>query len=275
MKSRARAAKDSTKRAARRTQRSAPFRILTRMGFAVNGLIHVLIGVIAVQVALGGASDKADHSGALEQMAAAPGGVFLLWVVTVGLAALGASAILEAFTTPALDTGERTAAILKNLGKGVVYFALASTALTFARGGSTDSEQSSRKASSDLLSLPGGVVIATLIGASVVAIGLYFIVKGVRRTFTEDVAVPQGSLGTAITIFGVAGYLAKGIALGVVGVLFVVAAFAVDPKKAAGIDGALKSLVGFPFGGALLIIVGAGLVAYGLYSFLRARYAKI
>lgn len=132
--------------------------MLTRVGFAVDGLIHILIGAIASQVSLGASNDKADHSGALGQLAAVPRGVILLWVGAVGLAALGASAILEAFTSPALDRSKRIAATAKNLGKGMVYFALAGTALTFARGGSADSEQSSRQASSDLLSLPGGVL---------------------------------------------------------------------------------------------------------------------
>lgn len=99
--------------------------------------------------------------------------------------------------------------------------------------------------------------------------------KGVRRGFTEDVVVPSGSVGSAIVVSCVAGYVAKGVALSIVGILFIVAAIAVDPEKAAGIDGPLKFLVGLPFGGVLLFAIGAGLVAYGIYSFLRARFAKI
>lgn len=274
MKSRARAAKVAAGKAVR-SRNSRPFRSLIRTGFAVNGIIHVVIGAIAVQVATGGASGSADHSGALGQLAAAPGGAIVLWVVTVGLAALGASSMLEVFVVPKEDKSARVAAIAKHLGKGVVYLALAGTALTFARGGSTNSEQSSKQASADLLSLPGGAVIATLVGVGVVAVAVYFVVKGVRQSFTDDIVLPTGSIGTATRILGIVGYSAKGISLGAVGILFTVAAFTVDPNKAAGIDGALKTLVGLPFGMAILIAIGAGLVAYGIYSCLRARFARV
>ena len=71
------------------------------------------------------------------------------------------------------------------------------------------------------------------------------------------------------------GYVAKGVAIAVVGVLFVVAAVTHDPEKAGGLDAALKSLAALPFGQVILWIVGAGLVVYGVYCFARARYARL
>ena len=78
-----------------------------------------------------------------------------------------------------------------------------------------------------------------------------------------------------IVTFGMVGYIAKGIAVGVVGVLFVVAALTHDPEKASGLDGALKSLADLPFGTFILWLVGAGLIIYGVYCFARARYARM
>jgi hypothetical protein len=75
--------------------------------------------------------------------------------------------------------------------------------------------------------------------------------------------------------FGVVGYVAKGIAVAVTGVLFVVAAFTRDPEAAGGLDAGLHALVELPFGPVILWIVGAGLVIYGLFCFARARYAKM
>jgi hypothetical protein len=69
--------------------------------------------------------------------------------------------------------------------------------------------------------------------------------------------------------------VAKGIALFVVGVLFVVAAVTADPEKASGLDGALKSLIDLPFGKVILVAVGVGLIAYGLFCGARARWARL
>ncbi len=87
--------------------------------------------------------------------------------------------------------------------------------------------------------------------------------------------MPAGSLGRGITALGVAGYIAKGVALVAVGVLFIVGAVTADPSRATGLDGALQALAGLPAGVAVLAITGLGLVAYGLYCGARARYAKL
>jgi hypothetical protein len=75
--------------------------------------------------------------------------------------------------------------------------------------------------------------------------------------------------------FGVVGYIAKGIAIGVTGILFIVAAFTHDAATAGGLDAALHSLAVLPFGPIILWIVGLGLILYGLFCFARARYAKM
>jgi hypothetical protein len=69
--------------------------------------------------------------------------------------------------------------------------------------------------------------------------------------------------------------VAKGIALGAVGVLFVVAAATVNPEGADGLDGALRALASLPLGVVILVLVGAGFIAYGVYSFVRARFAHM
>ena len=66
-----------------------------------------------------------------------------------------------------------------------------------------------------------------------------------------------------------------GEALALVGGLFVSAALTADPTKAKGLDGALRSLLALPLGRVLLILVAVGLAAYGIYSFARARYARV
>jgi hypothetical protein len=80
---------------------------------------------------------------------------------------------------------------------------------------------------------------------------------------------------TAVTVLGVVGYVAKGLALVAVGVLFAVAAVTFDPSKAKGLDGALKALAHLPFGTVILVAVGIGVIAYGVYLGARARLARL
>ncbi|HHT12827.1 MAG TPA: DUF1206 domain-containing protein, partial [Propionibacterium sp.] len=88
--------------------------------------------------------------------------------------------------------------------------------------------------------------------------------------FMEHVDV-TGKTRRTFGMLGTAGYVAKGVAIGVVGVLFVVAVVTRNPEEAGGLDGALKKLVELPFGVAILLLVAAGLIMYGIFCFARAR----
>ncbi|MEO6533569.1 MAG: DUF1206 domain-containing protein [Pseudolysinimonas sp.] len=265
----------TVKQVARSTANSPALRFLARVGFAVNGLLHALIGFIAIGVALGAGSGEADQSGALSALAATPGGMFLLWVVVVGLAALGLWLILGSFATTRGGAPKRGLRIVSEIGKGLVYLALAVTAFTFARGGSTNSAQASVQISASLLSTPGGVFVVAVIGLLIIGIGGYFIFKGATRRFTRDLNLPRGQAGSATKALGVFGYVAKGVVLVVVGILFLVAAATTNPGQSSGLDGGLKALVGLPFGPVILIVIAIGLIAYAIYSFVRARYARL
>jgi hypothetical protein len=254
---------------------SPAVRALARSGFAASGLMHILIGLLAIGVAVGAGGGESDQSGALKQIAQTPGGVVLLWIMVAGLGVLGAWLIAGAFLISADDPKKKWSRRIAEIGKGVVYLALAGTAFTFARGGSSSSASSTRTLSATILSAPGGAILLTVIGLAVVGGGVYFVVIGARRRFEKDITMPSGTTGKVVARIGTAGYIAKGIVLAIVGILFVVAAFTSDARKASGVDGALKSLVSLPFGVVLLVLVGIGLIAYGLYCFARARYARL
>jgi uncharacterized membrane protein YidH (DUF202 family) len=263
-----------TKSAARKTRNSRPVRLLARLGYVVSGLLHILIGVIAIEIATSGGGGEADQSGALSQLAATPGGVFILWVVVVGFAALGLWLVVSAFLPPPGEK-KRVGHFISAIAKGIVYLVLAATAFAFARGGSTSSASSTGTASQDILTSPGGVVVIALIGAVIIVVGIYLLVKGLSKRFTKDLNVPRGASGKATVALGIFGYVAKGIVLGTVGVLFLVAAATGNAAKANGLDGALKTLATLPYGPIILVLVGVGLIAYGLYSFVRARFARL
>ncbi|RFA12225.1 hypothetical protein B7R22_17515 [Subtercola boreus] len=262
--------------AARQAENSPVFRVLARLGYAVNGLLHVLIGIIGLTVALGsGGGESADQTGALGQLATNPAGRALLWVIVVGLFALGLWQVVAGFQVSNSDPKKAWGKRASEFGKAVAYFAVGATALTFALGGSKSSSDSSQSASATALATPGGVVAIVVVGLVVAGIGVFFVFRGVTRRFTKDLSLPSGAVGTAVVVVGAVGYIAKGIALAMVGVLFVVAAVTFDPAKATGMDGALKALAALPFGTVILIAVGVGLIAYGAYLAARARWGKL
>ena len=262
--------------AARSAGNNRHLKTLARVGYAVNGLLHGLIGAIAIGLAIGSGGQSADQSGALDQVAKSPGGIFVIWTIVIGLLALGLFQVLQAFLVPNNESSKKVwASRLKEAGKGVAYLFVAGTALTVALQGSASSSESTSSASATVLSLPGGPVLLMLAGLAVLAIGGYFVYKGAAKKFTEDLTVPAGTIGTATVALGVAGYVAKGIAVGVVGILVIVAGFTVDPSESTGLDGALRSLAALPFGAVILVLVGVGLIAYGVYCLFRARFAKL
>ena len=256
-------------------ENSTTLRSLARLGYAVNGLLHVLIGVIAITVAVGSGGGEADQSGALGQLASNPAGVVLLWVITIGLFALGLWQVIATVRVKKNDAAKTWGKRLSEFSKAVAYVVVGVTALTFALGGSKSSSGSSQSASASVLAAPGGVFALVAVGLVIFGIGIFFVVRGISRRFTQDLVLPGGGIGRTVVVLGAVGYIAKGIALAVVGGLFVVAAVTFDPSKASGLDGALKSLASLPFGAVILLVVGIGLIAYGAYLGARARWGTL
>ncbi|MFE5673271.1 DUF1206 domain-containing protein [Agromyces sp. NPDC056523] len=265
----------SGKTAASAAENSTIFRTLARIGYVVLGIVHIVIGAIAISVAQG-AGGEADQGGAMQQVASWPFGGLLLWVIAIGLFALGLWQVVQAFLERNPDTKKKWGYRVKYVGTAVAYFAIAVTALVYALGGRQDSSQSSQTLTAQLLATPGGVFLLVLVGLVILGVGIAFVYRGIKRSFEKHLDLPGNPAARkGIVTFGVVGYIAKGIAIGVVGVLFVLAALTHDPEKAGGVDAALKSLAELPFGTFILWLVGAGLIIYGVFCFARARYARM
>jgi Domain of Unknown Function (DUF1206) len=74
---------------------------------------------------------------------------------------------------------------------------------------------------------------------------------------------------------GQVGNVAKGVSIGLIGILLGVAAVRHNPDEATGLDAALKGLAAQPYGPYLLIAVAVGIVAYGVFCFFDARYHRV
>lgn len=265
--------------AARRAQDSPAVRALARTGYGASGVLHLLVGWLAVQLTLGRSSGQADESGAFRTLAQMPGGTVILWAVAVGFAALALWQLTTA-VVGAPRVRSQGAARAKSVAKAVLYGVLAVSATRYAQGSGGSSGGSSGGTEESLtaraLALPGGPLLVGAVGLVIVGVGVYHVAKGARKTFLRDLSGTGGrTVGRAVTRLGQTGYVAKGVALGVVGGLVVAAAVTTDPERAGGLDEALHTLRDQPFGVVLLLVVGLGLAAYGAYSFARARYARL
>ncbi|WP_277207823.1 DUF1206 domain-containing protein [Isoptericola croceus] len=262
--------------AAHRAQHSSGLRALARAGYAASGVVHLLIGWLAVRLAFGSSSGSADESGAFRELASTTGGTLILWAVTVGLAALALWQLAVAVVgDPGADDAKAAGARVKAAGKGVLYGVLAGTAARYATGaGGGGGEQESLTAT--LLQAPAGRWLVVGVGLAIVGVGVFHVVKGWRKTFLHDLhGSGGGTVAAAVERLGQVGYVAKGVALAVLGGLFVAAGVTHDADKAGGLDDALRTIREQPFGTALLVVTGVGIAAYGVYSFARARYARL
>ncbi len=203
----------------------------------------------------------------------------LLWVLAVGLVALAAWQAAEVlrWRSRLSSTGDaRKKAlekVVKSVAKAVLYAVLAVLAVRTATSGGGGGGQ---QQAAGVFGWPAGRWLVALVGLVVIGVGVYLVHKGVSKRFLEEVDLGSASPQTTrlVTRLGQAGFPAKGVALGVVGGLLVYAAVTFDPARATGLDGALRTILGAPFGRVLLTLVAVGIAAFGAYCFVRARYPE-
>lgn len=250
--------------------------VLARAGFAVMALLHIIIGAIAIELAFG-AQGQAEPTGAIEQLAATPWGPAVMWAGLLGCAGLSLWQLSEAtLRARHLPRGERLGKLISSGFLSIAYGSLGFTFASFAAGVRSDSGDSTRDFSESVMNRPLGAPLLIALGLTVIGIGVYFIVKGFGKKFKEELHRFEGTRrGKLISALGVAGHAAKGAALILAGLLFVVAAATNNPGSSTGLDGSLKALRDQALGPYLLLAIGAGFVAYGVFALVRARFGRM
>ena len=272
----ARSAKDSAEQAGDRAVNSRPFRILVTVGLITYGIVHILVGWIALQIAwgLGGGSGEASQQGALAELAQQPVGVVILWLTVLGLFAMTAWQAAEA-AWGHRDRPEGFKRIRKRLasvGRALTYAAIALAAISALRGASQSGDQKQEGWTARLLGMPFGRILVALVGVVIIVLAVRQVIKGVKRKFNEDLS---GGVSAGVQRLGQIGYISKGVAMVVIGGLFGWAALTYDASKAGGLDDALRTINSAPLGSVLLTVVALGLVCFGVFCFFWARHPKI
>ena len=250
------------------------------MGLVARGVLYALVGVLALKVALLGRGETPDRDTALRAIADEPFGRFLLGAIAFGLAGYALWQLARALLGGNLEGGDDDG-VFKRIGyaaRGVFYGALfVSTTMIVMGADEGGDRQKEDKATAYVLDLPGGPYLVAGAGLGFVAAGLFNFYRGLTRKFREKLKLVKMSKAEdrAYTVIGVVGFVARGVVFSLIGIFLLRAAYQYDPKEAVGIDGALAELAQASYGPFLLGLTAAGLFAFGLYSFVEARYREV
>jgi Domain of Unknown Function (DUF1206) len=256
-----------------RAERSDTLDVIARVGLVAYGVVHLLLGWLAVQLAFGHSEKNASTTGAMHELAQQPFGIGLVWAIAVGMFLLVLWRLVEAvFGHRDAEGGERLRKRLMSAAKAVLYGAIGLSALKVAMG--SGSSGGSQGMTAKVMGWPAGPWLVGAAGLVIIGYGVALVVRGWTEKFAENLESSSlvGTSGAAYIVLGKVGYVAKGVAIGAVGGLFVLAGIDHDSSKSGGLDQALQRVLQAPGGPVVLVVIGAGFVCYGLFCFARSRH---
>lgn len=249
---------------------------LARAGLVARGVVYLIIGVLALKLALDEGGKATNQQGALKTIADQSFGKLLLIAMALGLAGYALWRLLRAAVGHGAEQedsgGDRVAA----LASGIAYAVLCFTAIKILTGRSTGSG-TPKEATGGVLDWSGGPVLVAIAGLVLIGVAAYQAYKGLKKKFLEDAKTSEMSPGVekGYTWLGVFGHVARAVVFALIGYGLIKAAIDYDPDKAVGLDGALRELARASYGPVLLAIVAAGLIGFAAYSIADARYRKV
>lgn len=253
---------------------------LARIGLAAIGVVYILVGGLAFRLAMGqGTSGNTpDQQTALQQIQTAPLGRLILGLIALGLFGYMLWRLAAAFAD-ADNEGSEPKGLARRIGhalNGLVYgaFGVQAGLLTLGRSSAASGQQ---EWTARLMSMPFGRWLVGLVGLAVIGVGLYHFYGAWKRKYREDLS--YGKMSSVerrwIDPLSVAGLVAQGIVLSLIGIFIINAAYTFNPQEARGLSGALSEIAGQQYGPWLLGIVALGLIAYGIFKLALARYHRV
>ncbi|WP_437579567.1 DUF1206 domain-containing protein [Sorangium sp. So ce887] len=254
-------------------------RTLARFGFAAKGLVYVLIGALSLQAAFSGGGRAAGEHEAVGVLGEQPFGQALLIVVGIGLLGYALWREVLALKDPG-HVGHDAKGTAERVGwavSGVISAGLAITAFQLALGRGSGGGDGSRTWVGKVMEQPFGGVVVGIAGLAVIAVAVQQLRKAMRSRFARDLSTQRMSPPERTWVFRMArvGLVSRGVVLGIIGAALIQAALAHDPGQSKGVGEALSAVAASPFGSVLLVLVAAGLCAYGVYMLFCTKYSKL
>jgi len=204
-------------------------------------------------------------------------GLVLLWLLGIGFTGYALWRLSEAVYGV---TGEGTGAgpRLRALLRAVVYAFFAYLTFEIISGHHGKQSRKERDLTARIMhDGAGGRWLVGIAGVIIVIVGIVLITEGLRRKFLKYLQTSQMSRRTRRIVerLGIVGTAARGMVIGLAGILVIDAAVTFRPSKAGGLDKALLTLRNQPFGVLMLIIAALGLITFGIYGLCEARWRKV
>jgi hypothetical protein len=245
-----------------------------RIGMAARGVTYIVVGLLAALVAFGHRSAPPSREGALEAVVQQPLGRGLVLLLVVGFAGFGAWQIAESVRT------DEWIKRLAHAGRAALYAVFLRTALRYAFHGKSQRPGNGRRevdVTARILQWPGGRWIVLAIGAAIVAGGIWNGYRGLSQRYRKRLKWREMPplMERVVPVIGTTGLVGRMVAFTLVGGFVMRAGWRHKPNDARGLDGALYELVHKSYGPALVLLVALGIVLYGAYSLIEARYRRI
>lgn len=251
---------------------------LARFGYIARGVVYAIIGLLAVQLAFSTGGQATNQTGAIQMIAAQPFGDILLILVTIGLFGYALWGVIRALLDP-LGRGSDAKGLVERAGfliSAISYATLGLLAFNYLSGYGNASAGKSPDIAVQLLSQPFGKWLVILLGVFWILAGAGQLYTAWKEDFEKDLKpnLPANERRLSQQL-GRVGYAARGIVFLVIGFLTIRGGVGANAKQAVGFDDALLQLAHGPYGTLILGIVAVGLVAFGVYSMLCARWMTI
>jgi hypothetical protein len=262
---------------ARRAARRPWVGWLGRIGFAAQGTCFAIIAVLALRLAFGGRGKLIDPRGAFAVLAEGSWTRVLLVLLVVGLAAYSLWRLAQSLFDRG-GMGSRPGGVgrrLIQLGQAVLYGLLSASALRVLLG--FHGQGSPRRAAAGMLGWAGGPELVGSIGACIGVIAAVNVYWGLSGRFRESLRLRDLSRDTErwLTLIGKTGFVALGVVLALVAWFLVKAAIDFNAGKVVSLGGAMAHLARADYGRWLLTASAIGLLAYGTFGLLQARYHRV
>ena len=249
-----------------------------RVGYAAKGVIYLLIGVLALQLALGEGGRVTDASGVLRTIVRQPFGYALLLILALGILAYAGWEIAEGVFDTRRKGSDAKAWMSRSMTvvKALVYGAMGFEAMRLVFGRTTRSQGADDYARTTM-GFPLGDILLALVGIGIAAYGIRQIWQAWRFQLDDDLdrsQLRQDGAGWVLSV-GRWGIGARGVIFALTGVALMRAGFDRRPSAAGGMSESLSTVLSQPNGHWLLAAVAAGLVCFGFFQLLHARYARL
>lgn len=269
--------------AARDVVRSPWVEALARFGLAARGVVYTIVGFLALKAAFGTGGDTTGAGGAIQTLAEKSR--LLLALVAVGLFGYALWRIVQGALDPENKGSDPKGLATRaaRIVSGAIYGGLAIAAVRLvsgsgaSSGGGPGTDERTQHMTAGLMSQPFGRFLVAVAGLIVIGSGIHQITRGWKEKFRRNLRLQelQPAVQRRVIQAGKAGFIARGIVFVIMGIFFLQAARHANPGEARGLGGALDTLAAQPYGPWLLGLVALGLLMYGLYSFVEARYRQI